>query len=72
MSNIEVFETHSMQEPSIITGITIDIPDEIKNTNYVKLFKNHAEYEQYISGEAVELPIVSHCIQEVESHYNPY
>ena len=39
---------------------------------YIKLFKKHSDYEQYISGDTVALPNVSHCIQEAEVHYNPY
>ena len=39
---------------------------------YLKLFKNHTQYEQYITGETAALPNVSHCIQEAEVHYNPF
>lgn len=39
---------------------------------YLKLFENHNQYEQYISGDTAVLPNVSHCIQEAEVHYNPY
>ena len=38
---------------------------------YLKLFKNHTQYEQYITGGTAVLPNVSHCIQEAEEHYNP-
>ena len=37
---------------------------------YIKLFKNHAEYEE--ARQNLILPNVSHCIQEVEVHYNPW
>ena len=41
--------------------------------NYLKLFKNHLEYEEYVSGHTEEeIPIMSHCIQEAEMHYNEY
>ena len=37
---------------------------------YLKLFQNHSEYEaEKTSG--LELPNVSHCINEAEVHYNP-
>ena len=39
---------------------------------YLKLFKNHKEYKQYISGEVEELPKISHCIQEIELHITDY
>ena len=38
---------------------------------YLKLFENHTQYEEYITGETAVLPNVSHCINEVEVHYNP-
>jgi hypothetical protein len=38
---------------------------------YLKLFKNHNEYEEYISSETAVIPNVSHCIDEVEVHYKP-
>lgn len=38
---------------------------------YLKLFENHAQYEEYISGKGAVIPNVSHCIQEVEVHYKP-
>lgn len=41
-------------------------------SNHLKLFENHAQYEQYISGDGVMLPNVSHCINESEMHYTPY
>jgi hypothetical protein len=38
---------------------------------YLKLFETYTQYEQYITGDTVVLPNVSHCIQEEEVHYNP-
>ena len=38
---------------------------------YIKLFNEHPEYQEYISGNA-DLPNVSYCIEEDEVHYNPY
>lgn len=37
---------------------------------YIKLFNEHPEYQEYISGNA-DLPNVSYCIEEDEVHYNP-
>ena len=37
---------------------------------YLKLFENHTQYEEYITGETAVLPNVSHCINEAEVHYN--
>ena len=37
---------------------------------YIKLFNNHAEYEQYMR-EVGTLPNVSYCIEEDELHFNP-
>jgi len=37
---------------------------------YIKLFENHSGYATFINGGGVELPNVSHCIQENEVHYN--
>ena len=37
---------------------------------YLKLFNTHAEYEE--ARQNLVLPNVSHCIQEVEVHYNPF
>ena len=36
---------------------------------YLKLFKNHEEYEEE-KASGLTLPNVSHCIQEAEVHYN--
>ena len=36
--------------------------------NFLKLFRTHSEYEEE-KDRGVELPNVSHCIQEVEVHY---
>ena len=38
---------------------------------YMRLFNQHSEYETYISGETADLPNVSWCINEHESHINP-
>ena len=38
---------------------------------YLKLFKNHSEYESFTATTEFALPNISHCIQEVEVHYNP-
>lgn len=38
---------------------------------FIELFENHTEYENFASGGTMELPNVSHCIQENEVHYNP-
>ena len=37
---------------------------------YLKLFENHRQYEDY-AASGLTLPNVSHCIQEIEVHYNP-
>ena len=37
---------------------------------YIKLFQNHEEYEEFVAS-GMPLPNVSHCIEEVELHYNP-
>ena len=39
--------------------------------NYLKLFQNHSEYEDFVSGGTMIIPNVSHCISEDEVHYNP-
>ena len=39
-------------------------------SKYIKLFKNHTQYETYASGEMI-LPNVSHCIDVNDVHYNP-
>lgn len=38
---------------------------------YLKLFENHTSYDTFINGGGVELPNVSHCINEGDVHYNP-
>ena len=38
---------------------------------YIKLFENHAQYEAFTATTEFIKPNVSHCIQEVEIHYNP-
>ena len=39
-------------------------------TKYIKLFNNHSEYQQFYMTD-LELPNVSHCIEENHVHYNP-
>ena len=39
---------------------------------YLKLFQNHSNYQDFVSGDTMEKPNVSHCIQENEVHYNPF
>lgn len=39
-------------------------------TKYIKLFNSHSEYQQF-SMTDLELPNVSHCIEENHVHYNP-
>ena len=38
---------------------------------YLKLFENHSQYENFIQTEDFIKPNVSHCVQENEVHYNP-
>lgn len=38
---------------------------------YIKLFEEHADYEDFVSGGTMNLPNVSHCVVENEVHYNP-
>ena len=38
---------------------------------YLKLFENHSQYEDYMAS-GLTLPNVSHCIQEIEVHYNQF
>ena len=38
---------------------------------YIKLFENHSNYENFVSGDTMLRPNVSHCIEEDEVHYNP-
>ena len=40
--------------------------------DYLKLFDTHSEYEEYIEGDNVFLPNVSHCKQQGDVHYNPW
>ena len=37
---------------------------------YIKKFTNHTGYETFINGSDVVLPVVSHCVQEKDVHYN--
>ena len=38
---------------------------------YLKLFTQHSDYEEFINGGGVDLPNVSYCEKENEVHYNP-
>lgn len=38
---------------------------------YLKLFENHSQYEDFIETEDFVRPNVSHCIEQEEVHYNP-
>lgn len=38
--------------------------------DYLKLFQNHSEYEDFVSGGTMEKPNVSHCVSENGVHYN--
>ncbi len=38
--------------------------------DYLKLFQNQAEYEEFAGGGGMLKPNVSHCVQENEVHYN--
>ena len=40
--------------------------------DYIKLFGSHSDYEDFVSGDTMELPNVSHCVEENDVHYNPY
>ena len=40
--------------------------------DYLKLFNTHSEYEEYIDGDNVFLPNVSHCKLQGDVHYNPW
>ena len=37
---------------------------------YIKLFENHSNYEDFVSGGTMEKPNVSHCVEENEVHYS--
>ena len=37
---------------------------------YLKLFKNHREYDAFTATTEFTIPNVSHCINEAEVHYN--
>lgn len=39
---------------------------------YLKKFKNHTQYENYINGSGAILPNVSICKTEGDAHYNPW
>lgn len=39
-------------------------------SNYLKLFENHDDYEDFVDGGTMVLPNVSYCQQENEVHYN--
>jgi len=38
--------------------------------NYLKLFENHAQYEEYTANTGNIIPAVSHCIEEEELHFD--
>lgn len=38
---------------------------------YIKVFEEHSDYEDFVSGGTMDLPNVSHCIVENEVHFNP-
>lgn len=38
---------------------------------YLKLFENHSQYEDFVQSEDYLRPNVSHCIEQNEMHYNP-
>lgn len=38
---------------------------------YLKLFKNHGEYQDFVSGDTMIKPNVSHCVTQNDVHYNP-
>ena len=38
---------------------------------YIKLFRNHSDYEDFTSGGTMMKPNVAHCVNENEVHYNP-
>lgn len=38
---------------------------------YLKLFKNHGEYQDFVSGDTMIKPNVSHCVTQKDVHYNP-
>lgn len=37
---------------------------------YIKLFQNHSNYEDFVSGGTMVEPNVSHCVSENEVHYS--
>ena len=39
---------------------------------YIKVFEEHSDYEDFVSGGTMDLPNVSYCDTENEIHYNPY
>ena len=39
---------------------------------YIKVFEEHSDYEDFVSGGTMELPNVSYCDAEHEVHYNAY
>ena len=38
---------------------------------YLKLYKTHEEYEDYLQSPEFTLPNVTHCIKQNDVHYNP-
>ena len=39
---------------------------------FLKLFQRHADYEDFVSGDTMPRPNVSHCVSENEVHYNKF
>ena len=39
---------------------------------YLKEFKKHSDYEEYISGTSAVLPNVSICDDDGQTHYKPF
>ena len=43
----------------------------IKKQNFIRKFKNHAEYQAFVESDDFITPNVSGCEAENEIHYNP-
>ena len=39
---------------------------------YIKVFRNHSDYEDFVESGEMLRPNVSHCVNENEVHYNPH
>lgn len=39
---------------------------------YIRTFQTHQEYENYRYGTDFLRPNVSHCLNNLDVHYNPY